>query len=314
MDRDIILVYLEIIGKTICKESLEAITAAAQLGAVFGKRIAAVMVGDSPEQVNQVSSVVDLIIFVPSEDNYPETISNVLATLFKERKAFCAVVASTSDGKEIAVRVAARTGACYVSDVRSVSSEGSMIRSIYGGALLETVQAEMPAIVSIRPGFFDRPAAREGSVQIERENIDIPAPRCRVLEERPEPADEDNLDEADVIIAGGRGMGNAENFGKLKELADLLGGAVGGSRPAIDENWLPRNRQIGQSGKIVAPKLYIAFGISGTIQHVSGIMGSGFILAINKDPDAKIFSLADIGIVGDAAEVLPLMIAKIKEH
>ena len=117
-----------------------------------------------------------------------------------------------------------------------------------------------------------------------------------------------------MIVAGGHGMGSAENFQLVYELAELLGGMVGASRPAIDDGWAPRNRQIGQSGKIVAPKLYIACGISGAIQHVSGMTGSGFVVAINKDENAPIFDVADVCIVGNAVEVLPLMIEEIKSR
>ena len=121
-----------------------------------------------------------------------------------------------------------------------------------------------------------------------------------------------NLEDAEVIVAGGRGMGSAENFALVKELAELLGGVVGASRPAIEEGWVPRNHQVGQSGKIVAPKLYIACGISGAMQHVSGMSGSGYIVAINKDEDAPIFDVADVGIVGNVMDILPLMIEEVK--
>ena len=115
-----------------------------------------------------------------------------------------------------------------------------------------------------------------------------------------------------MIVAGGRGMGSAENFQLVRDLAELLGGVVGASRPAIEDGWVPRNHQVGQSGKIVAPKLYIACGISGAMQHVSGMSGSGYIVAINKDEDAPIFDVADVGIVGNVMDILPLMIEEIK--
>jgi len=122
-----------------------------------------------------------------------------------------------------------------------------------------------------------------------------------------------NLEEADVIVSGGRGMGSKENFALVQELADVCGGVVGATRPAIEEEWIGRSHQVGQSGKIVAPKLYIACGISGATQHVSGMVGSGYIIAINKDEDAAIFDVADVGIVGDVMKVLPLLIEEIKK-
>ena len=123
-----------------------------------------------------------------------------------------------------------------------------------------------------------------------------------------------DLEGADVIVSGGRGMGDAEGFRLVEELANLLGGVVGASRPAIEEGWTSRAHQVGQSGKIVAPKLYIACGISGAMQHVSGIMDSKYIVAINKDESASIFDIADLGIVGDAKVILPLLIEEIRQH
>lgn len=125
-------------------------------------------------------------------------------------------------------------------------------------------------------------------------------------------SEEVDLNEADVIVAGGRGMGSQENFRMIHELAELLNGAVGASRPAVEEGWISHRNQVGQSGKIVSPKLYIACGISGATQHISGIMDSDFIVAINKDANAPIFNVADIGIVGDVGDVLPVMIAELR--
>jgi len=122
-----------------------------------------------------------------------------------------------------------------------------------------------------------------------------------------------NLEEAEVIVSGGRGMGSKENFELVKQLAEVCGGVVGATRPATEDEWIPRSHQVGQSGKIVAPKLYIACGISGATQHVSGIMGSNYIVAINKDEDAPIFEVADVGIVGNVMDIIPIMIEEIKK-
>ena len=142
--------------------------------------------------------------------------------------------------------------------------------------------------------------------------MELPALRSVVKEAVKELSESVNLEDAEVIVAGGRGMGSAENFQLVCELAQLLGGVVGASRPAIEDGWVPRNHQVGQSGKIVAPKLYIACGISGAMQHVSGMSGSGYIVAINKDEDAPIFDVADVGIVGNVTDILPLMIEEIR--
>ena len=138
--------------------------------------------------------------------------------------------------------------------------------------------------------------------------------RTKVVETVKEIAESVNLEEAQVIVSGGRGMGSKDNFALVEQLAEVLGGVVGATRPAIEEGWVSRAHQVGQSGKIVAPKLYIACGISGATQHVSGMIGSGYIVAINKDEDASIFDVADVGIVGDVTKVLPVMIEEMKKR
>ena len=153
---------------------------------------------------------------------------------------------------------------------------------------------------------------RQGSVEEKEAPVDADALKAKVVDAAKEIAEAVDLEGADVIVTGGRGMGDAENFKLVEELAALLGGVVGASRPAIEEGWASRAHQVGQSGKIVAPKLYIACGVSGAMQHVSGIMGSKYIVAINKDEAASIFDIADVGIVGDVKEILPLLIEEIK--
>ena len=165
---------------------------------------------------------------------------------------------------------------------------------------------------TVRSGSFAKPEAAEGSVEEKDAPVAADALKAKVIDAAKEIAEAVDLEGAEVIVTGGRGMGNAENFKLVEELASLLGGVVGASRPAIEEGWASRAHQVGQSGKIVAPKLYIACGVSGAMQHVSGIMGSKYIVAINKDEAASIFDIADVGIVGDVKEILPLLIEEIK--
>ena len=194
----------------------------------------------------------------------------------------------------------------------SLTSDG-WVRSIYGGSLQETVAVNGKAVVSVRSGTFGKPEEQPGrTAPVTAESVELPALRSVVKEAVKELSESVNLEDAEVIVAGGRGMGSAENFQLVCELAQLLGGVVGASRPAIEDGWVPRNHQVGQSGKIVAPKLYIACGISGAMQHVSGMSGSGYIVAINKDEDAPIFDVADVGIVGNVTDILPLMIEEIR--
>lgn len=173
----------------------------------------------------------------------------------------------------------------------------------------------MPQIAVLRSGAFKK---AEDPVQgtITERNIPVSDEKIHldIKDVVKEIAETVNLEDAEVIVSGGRGMGSKENFSMVKELADLLGGVVGATRPAIEDGWISRVHQVGQSGKIVAPKLYIACGISGATQHVSGIMNSDYIVAINKDEDAPIFEVANVGIVGNVVNVLPIMIEEIKKR
>ena len=175
------------------------------------------------------------------------------------------------------------------------------------------MDAGVGAVVTVRSGTFGKPEETAGrTVPVTEETVENSELKAVIKEAVQELSESVNLEDAEVIVAGGRGMGSAENFQLVRDLAELLGGVVGASRPAIEDGWVPRNHQVGQSGKIVAPKLYIACGISGAMQHVSGMSGSGYIVTINKDEDAPIFDVADVGIVGNVMDILPLMIEEIK--
>ena len=188
--------------------------------------------------------------------------------------------------------------------------------SEYSGAINAEVAIKDAAtqVATIRSGAFSKledPA--KGTVAASDVKVADGAVKAKVLDTVTEITESVNLEDAEVIVAGGRGMGTKEDFALVEELAKVLGGEVGASRPAIEDGWVAKNHQVGQSGKIVAPKLYIAAGISGATQHISGITGSDYIVAINKDEDAPIFSVADVGIVGDAKKVLPIMIEEMKK-
>ena len=313
MEKQAILVYLESVDGQPIKVSLEALNAAAQLSAQTGKKVAAVLIGDASAAAVAATYGADEIITVAADAYQADAYTAILTALCERYEASALLVGSTRDGKELAARVAARLGAGCITDAMSLTAEGNWVRSVYGGSLMETVAAQGTAVVSVRSGTFGKPdqdAARTAPVT--EETVEAVELRAVIKEAVKELSESVNLEDAEVIVAGGRGMGSAENFQMVHELAQLLGGVVGASRPAIEDGWVPRNHQVGQSGKIVAPKLYIACGISGATQHVSGMSGSGYIVAINKDEDAPIFEIADVGIVGSVTDILPLMIEEIK--
>jgi len=229
------------------------------------------------------------------------------------------LVSADTIGRELAPRLAYRLGAALLTECVEVSAvEGGGIvarRQIYGGRALATLAAgNGPVVISVKPHAFEvpEPAAVAGKVEDVAVDIDPAALPARVREVVREQA-EVGLEEAPVVVGGGRGLGSVEGFTMLTQLASLLGGAVGASRPPTDAGWVPVSWQIGQTGKTIRPALYIAVGISGATQHVAGVTGSRTIVAINRDPEAPIFSVAHLGIVGDYREVIPAIINKVKE-
>jgi len=312
MEKQAILVYLESVDGQPIKVSLEALNAAGQLAAQTGKKVAAVLVGDASAAAVAATYGADEVITVAADAYQPDAYTAILTALCQRYEASALLLGSTRDGKELAARVAARLGAGCITDAMALA-EGNWVRAVYGGSLQETVAAKGAAVVTVRSGTFGKPDQDAGrTAPVTEETVEAVELRAVIKEAVKELSESVNLEDAEVIVAGGRGMGSAENFQMVHELAQLLGGVVGASRPAIEDGWVPRNHQVGQSGKIVAPKLYIACGISGATQHVSGMSGSGYIVAINKDEDAPIFDVADVGIVGNVTDILPLMIEEIK--
>ena len=242
-----------------------------------------------------------------------DVITDAVAKKAQECGADLVLLAATPIGKLVCARIAARIGAGSVNDAIALACEDGKLqvtRPVYGGTIQETLQVETKAaVVSVRGASYPAP---ETVPDIEELSSDAEL-RAKVVELIAEAGEAVNLEDAKVIVTGGRGIGSEENLGLCKELAEVLGGAVGGTRPVIENGWLPRVQQVGQSGKIVAPELYIACGVSGATQHISGMSGSKYIIAINKDEEAPIFSIADLGIVGDVKKILPLMIEEFRK-
>ena len=234
------------------------------------------------------------------------------------------MIGATNVGRDMGPRLSCRlktglTADCTAVDYDEETGNIAWTRPTFRGNLLAVIMcpAHRPQIGTVRPGVFKKGERKpENQPEIIREAISVKPERIRtrlveVLKEAG--AGSVNLENAEIIVSGGRGIGGPKRFELLQELADLLGGEVGASRAAVDSDWIGHVHQVGQTGKTVGPKLYIACGISGAIQHVAGMSGSDTIVAINKDPDAPIFNIADYGIVGDLYTVIPALIREIKE-
>jgi electron transfer flavoprotein alpha subunit len=219
------------------------------------------------------------------------------------------LLAASVIGKELGAFVAARLSRGLVADAVSVRLEGGRVLAAkpkYAGKALATVAVAGPAVVSLRPNATP-PREQPRTPASTPLAVDVPASRARLLEVVPAKEKRLELTEADVIVSGGRGLGGPEHWGLVIALAQALGGAHGASRAVVDAGWRPHSEQVGQTGKTVSPKLYVACGISGAIQHLAGMSSSKVIVAINKDPEAPIFKVADYGVVGDLKSVLPML-------
>lgn len=305
------LLFIETDKEKVLGGSLELISALKSLDAegtalIVGNRTAA----------DTVAALGIPVIFIDAATDC-DTLTEVLSQTVKEENPDIVLLANTVLSKNLAPRIAGRMSLGCVSDVIGVTkTDGKVMytRPAYGGTVLEHIEVEGTAVVTIRNGSFPKPESASNAGVTEKK-IEIPEEviKAKIIDTVKEISESVNLEEAQVIVSGGRGMGNAENFKLVEELADVLGGVVGGTRPAIEEGWISRAHQVGQSGKVVAPKLYIACGISGATQHTSGMSGSNYIVAINKDEDAPIFEIANVGIVGNVNDILPAIIEEMKK-
>jgi electron transfer flavoprotein alpha subunit len=306
------LVWVEHEGGAVKDATLSAVTAASQLGEVHllvaGKGVAGV--GEAAAKIAGVGKVhvADDAAF---DHALPENIAPLIVDLMGHHDAF--VAPATSNGKNIAPRVAALLDVMQISDILSVESEDTFTRPIYAGNAIAKVQSsDAKKVITVRGTAFEKAATSGGSGTIEAVGPTGDKGLSRFVGAEISKSERPELTSAKIIVSGGRALQNSENFHTIIEpLADKLGAGVGASRAAVDAGYVPNDYQVGQTGKIVAPEVYIAVGISGAIQHLAGMKDSKTIIAINKDEDAPIFQVADIGLVGDLFKIVPELTSKL---
>lgn len=301
-----ILVIAEHDNNHLKTSTLHTISAALKLS----KSLQVLVVGFQCEHVAiQAAKVtgVEKVLLADSEC-YQHQLPENFAPLIKAiAQSFSHILApATAFGKNLLPRVAALLDVAQLSDVTEIISEDTYVRPIYAGNAFATVQSLNPIkLITIRTTAFAAAEISENSAQIEKLSIQISNNQSKWLGLETTPSERPELTDAKIIISGGRGLQSAEKFQLLNRIADHLGAAIGATRAAVDAGFAPNDYQVGQTGKVVAPQLYIAVGISGAIQHMAGMKDSKVIVAINKDPDAPIFQIADYGLVGDLFEILP---------
>ena len=305
------LIIAEHDGQTLKNATRSAVTAAMQLGAPIDLLVLGSNVSDLASDASSIAGV-DRVLTL-DDASLAHTLAELTAPIIKqvaEGYAHLLLGASTF-GKDLAPRVAALCGVNQLSDVIDIIDADTFKRPIYAGNAIATVKSSDPIKVMTVRGTAFAAAELGGSAPIEAVSASLSTSSVRFVSAEVSESDRPELDSADIVVSGGRGVGSQEDFRKVFELADKLGAAVGASRAAVDSGYVPNDMQVGQTGKMVAPKLYIAVGISGAIQHIAGMKESATIVAINKDEEAPIFNIADYGLVGDLHEILPELISKV---
>jgi len=304
-----VLVLAEHDNATLNPATLNAVAAATQISDSVDILVAGAGCGAVAEAAAKVVGVGKvLVVDAPHYDN--ALAENVAPLIVKLSDAYDHVVAAaTTDGKNVMPRAAALMDVAQISEILTVESENTFKRPIYAGNVIATVESsDAKKAITVRTTAFDPAAAEGGSATIENIDGDADSGLSKFLGEDLTKSDRPELAAADIIVSGGRGVGSAENFAIIEALADKLGAAVGASRAAVDAGYVPNDYQVGQTGKVVAPQLYFAIGISGAIQHLAGMKDSKVIVAINKDEEAPIFGIADYGLVGDLFKEVPSLV------
>ena len=299
-----------------------------KLAQAMRQELAAVLLGEQVEGLAKeaIASGADKVYILEgaeykhySTDAYTIALTDLITTY----RPSVILMGATNDGRDLGPRIAARVGTGLTADCTGldIDAETGLVawtRPAFGGNIMATILCpdHRPQMGTVRPKVFKRPepdASRTGEIIRVASKVRSEDIRTKLVDMIKVCTASCNLEEAEIIISGGRGMCKAENFTLIEQLAEVLGGAVGASRAVVDAGWKPAIHQVGQTGKTVGPKIYFAFGISGAIQHLAGMSSSDIVVAINKDPEAPIFKMADYGIVGDAIEILPVLIEEFKK-
>ena len=307
-----ILVVVEHDNEELKGATLNTITAAKEIGSEIDLLVAGFACDSVADQACSIPGIGKVL--VANSESYKNFLAENIGTLVSEvGKGYSHILAAaTSNGKNFMPRVAALLDVSQVSEIISVLSEDTFERPIYAGNCIATVKSsDAVKVITVRATGFDDCEVEGGSATKEIVDLDSNLGVSSFVGEELAESDRPELTSADIVISGGRGMQNGENFSLLEGIADKLGAAIGASRAAVDSGFVPNDMQVGQTGKIVAPNLYIAVGISGAIQHLAGMKDSKVIVAINKDEEAPIFQVADYGLVADLFEALPELESKL---
>lgn len=328
MNKDIYVIIEQLDG-IVKRVSLELIGEANRLSKKLGEKVIAVLLGsdieDKAELLIKYGADEVLVIDDPMLEPYMTSpYTKAVSSIIEKRKPSIVLFPATSIGRDLAPRVAARIGTGLSADVTDFDIDKSsksllMMMPAFGGNIMATIVSKVkrPEMATVRAGVMlplEKDMNRSGKIERFEIEFDDSDRDVLIREVVIEAEKKDDISNAEIIVAGGIGMGAAHHFDELKVLADELNGKLGATRPTVDAGWIDKSRQIGQTGKTVRPELFIGFGISGAIQLVSGMKKSKYVIAVNKDPKALIFDISDFGIVGDANKIIPLLIKKIQSY
>jgi electron transfer flavoprotein alpha subunit len=317
-----VLIFAEHQGSHFPKTSLTAVHAGLELAKKRGGQAIAVVAGDAPEalaaEIAKYGVAKAIALTHANLKNYlADAHAAALTALIKQTGAEFLLATATAIGKDLLPRLAARLNAPMASEITAINDDGTYVRPMYAGNAMATIELDGPVkVITVRGTAFDaaKPGASPAPVEKVDAEIDAAATKTEFVSFNQTKSDRPQLTEARIVVSGGRGLKSGDNFKTVLEpLVDEMGAAMGASRAAVDAGFVPNDLQVGQTGKVVAPELYVAVGISGAIQHLAGMKDSKIIVAINKDEEAPIFSVADYGLVADLFKAVPEMAEEMKK-